>query len=163
MIRLEDIQAPLSAWLENKENLQTSLLSSGYQGSVYLFHHDDQYWVVKCANDKWLTGWFHRMMLRREALVYEILSGVSGVPISLGMLDDNFLILEFIEGKVLRDVEDKLHQPESFYTKLHKIISEMHALGVAHGDLKRKDNILVTNDSQPVVIDFGTALRRDGG
>ncbi len=38
----------------------------------------------------------------------------------------------------------------------------MHSAGVAHGDLKRKDNIIVDSNEQPHVIDFGTAVMRDG-
>ena len=36
----------------------------------------------------------------------------------------------------------------------------MHAAGVAHGDLKRKDNIIVGPGEQPYLIDFGIAVRR---
>jgi serine/threonine protein kinase len=39
----------------------------------------------------------------------------------------------------------------------------MHAAGVAHGDLKRKENTLVTADESPKVIDFGIAAIRDAG
>lgn len=39
----------------------------------------------------------------------------------------------------------------------------MHAAGVAHGDLKRKENTLVGRDETPYLIDFGIAsLRSDG-
>lgn len=34
----------------------------------------------------------------------------------------------------------------------------MHEAGVAHGDLKRKDNILVGPEEEPFVIDFGIAV-----
>jgi serine/threonine protein kinase len=33
----------------------------------------------------------------------------------------------------------------------------MHAAGVAHGDLKRKENTLVGPDESPFIIDFGVA------
>ena len=36
----------------------------------------------------------------------------------------------------------------------------MHAAGVAHGDLKRKDNIIVGPGERPYLIDFGIAARR---
>lgn len=162
MSTLADIQIPLRAWLADAPTREASLLSVGYQGSVYLFEHGGQRWAVKRAGEGWLTGWFHRLLLRREAAVYERLSDVSGVPGSLGLLDDHWLILEFIEGEALRHVRYGLQNPEQFYTRLHKTIADIHAAGVAHGDLKRKDNILVVGDEQPCVLDFGTALRRDG-
>jgi serine/threonine protein kinase len=36
----------------------------------------------------------------------------------------------------------------------------MHAAGVVHGDLKRKDNIIVGPEERPYLIDFGIAVRR---
>ena len=42
------------------------------------------------------------------------------------------------------------------------MLHDFHAAGVAHGDLKRKDNVLVAAGERPVVIDFGTAVQRNG-
>ena len=39
-------------------------------------------------------------------------------------------------------------------------IEAMHGAGVAHGDLKRKDNIIVGSGERPYLIDFGIAVRR---
>jgi len=40
----------------------------------------------------------------------------------------------------------------------------MHAAGVAHADLKRRGNILVSAAGDPILVDFGSAvLRRPGG
>ena len=36
----------------------------------------------------------------------------------------------------------------------------MHERGIAHGDLKRKNNIIVGAGEQPYIIDFGVAVRR---
>ena len=45
-----------------------------------------------------------------------------------------------------------------FFYALLQLIKDMHAAGVAHGDLKKKDNILVINGKQPCVVDFGVAV-----
>jgi serine/threonine protein kinase len=39
----------------------------------------------------------------------------------------------------------------------------MHAAGVAHGDLKRKENTLVGPDETPYIIDFGIACLAQPG
>jgi serine/threonine protein kinase len=52
---------------------------------------------------------------------------------------------------------------ELFYAEMLKTIESIHARGVAHGDLKRKDNILVTQDSRPCLIDFGVSIFRKPG
>ena len=140
-----------------------ALLSSGYQGSAYLFDDGGAHrLVVKEAGGGVLTGWFHRMMLRREAHVYQLLRDVVGVPHSPGMLDEQHLLLEYIDGESLKDERSVLVDPEIFYARLRQVISDIHAAGVAHGDLKRKENILVTRNNEPVVIDFGTAVTRAG-
>ena len=79
------------------------------------------------------------------------------------MLDDTWLLLDYVEGRSLQQVRFELRDPEAFYARLLQVLHDFHDAGVAHGDLKRKDNVLVTDDERPVVIDFGTAVRRDGG
>jgi predicted Ser/Thr protein kinase len=162
MTALIDIAQPLRAWLADSRTRDSALLSKGYQGSVYLFTHAGQRWVVKRAGQGWLTGWLHQRMLRREAEVYQRLADIDGVPASLGLLDGQWLVLEFVDGDSLKQARFTLRDPDNFYQRLHAVIQDIHAAGVVHGDLKRKDNILVTADERPFVIDFGTALRRNG-
>ena len=52
---------------------------------------------------------------------------------------------------------------ESFLGEMLNIIKAVHSRGVAHGDLKRKDNVLVTRDSKPCLIDFGVSVVRKQG
>ena len=157
----------LRQWLADEAQREAALLSAGYQGSAYLFDQDVAgrrvRLVVKRAADGVLTGWFHRLMLRREARVYERMADVSGVPHSPGMLDDTWLLLDYIDGRSLQEVRYELRDHDAFYARLLQVLHDFHEAGVAHGDLKRKDNVLVTADEHPVVIDFGTAVRRDGG
>jgi predicted Ser/Thr protein kinase len=159
---LSDIAKPLRAWLADEPVREAALLSKGYQGSVYLYEHAGRRWVVKRAGQGLLSGWFHRLMLSREAAVYEKLGEVTGVPEALGLLDGEWLVLEFIDGESLQQARHELQDREGFYARLHAVIQAMHAADVAHGDLKRKENILVMADESPCIIDFGTALRRDG-
>jgi predicted Ser/Thr protein kinase len=153
----------LRLFMADDERRSAALLSSGYQGSAYLFDDGGAHrLVIKEAGGGVLTAWFHRMMLRREAHVYQLLRDVVGVPHSPGMLDEQHLLLEYIDGESLKDERSALADPEIFYARLRQVISDIHAAGVAHGDLKRKENILVTRNNEPVVIDFGTAVTRNG-
>ena len=68
------------------------------------------------------------------------------------------LILEYIEGQSYRDKQYELAGNQSFFQELLDLILNIHNKGIAHGDLKRKDNILVNNDNEPFLIDFGTAI-----
>jgi predicted Ser/Thr protein kinase len=156
------LQEDLRAWLRDDARRERALLSAGYQGSAYLYDSNGDRLVIKQAGGSWLTGWFHRHMLKREARVYKRLEAVNGVPHSPGMLDDTWLVLEFVDGVSLKDARHTLQNPENFYNRLREVITACHAVGVAHGDLKRKDNVLVMAGEQPCVIDFGTAVLRDG-
>lgn len=157
----EALREDLRQFLNDEQRRESALLSSGYQGSAYLYESGPTKLVIKQAAGGLLTGWFHRLMLRREAHVYHLLGDLPGVPHSPGMLDDTYLLLEFIDGESMKEARHGLSDPPAFYDRLREIISSFHALGIAHGDLKRKDNVLVTPDECPVVIDFGTAVTRD--
>ena len=156
------LQDALRQFLNDEQRRQSALLSSGYQGSAYLYDSGDTRLVVKEAAGGFLTGWFHRRILRREARAYQLMQDVAGVPHSPGMLDDTWLLLEYIEGRSLQEARHELRGSAEFYGRLRKIISDFHAVGVAHGDLKRKDNMLVMAGDLPVIIDFGTAVTRNG-
>jgi len=158
----DSLQAELRRFLADNQQRNAALLSSGYQGSVYLYDENDYKLVIKQAGGGLLTGWLHRLMLRREARVYALLADVEGVPHSPGLLDDTYLVLEFVEGRSLKAERRDLQNREAFYAALRTIIAACHSAGVAHGDLKRKDNIIVDSNEQPHVIDFGTAVMRDG-
>jgi predicted Ser/Thr protein kinase len=62
-------------------------------------------------------------------------------------------------------VQYQLADREVFFKRLLTLIRAMHAAGVAHGDLKRKLNLIVVEGEAPVLIDFGTAvcLKGQGG
>jgi serine/threonine protein kinase len=157
------LQTELRKFLQDDAAREANLLSAGYQGFAYLYKSETKKLVIKQASGGFLTGWFHQMMLGREARAYELLSGLAGVAGTHGMLDDKYLVLDYIESRSLKDERRTLQDRERFYATLHEIIAAFHAAGVAHGDLKRKDNILVDLYEQPHVIDFGAAVRRDGG
>ena len=158
----DSLLGALLCFLADDKKRNAALLSSGYQGSAYLYEADGIRLVVKEAGGGLFLGWFHRLMLRREARVYAMLRDVEGVPHSPGFIDNRYLVLEFVDGRSLKEERGDLQDQEAFYKTLHKIISDFHAAGVAHGDLKRKDNVLVDRDEQPHVIDFGAAVIRDG-
>ena len=102
--------------------------------------------------------------MRREHKAYRTLEGLEGIPRCYGLLRDRYLIIGYVDGASLRDKEQTLGDSDAFYARLLKLIQQMHRHGVTHGDLKRKDNILVDIDEQPFIVDFGTAhFHRESG
>jgi predicted Ser/Thr protein kinase len=130
---------------------------------VRRLEHDDGEFVVKSPHPNRLLAWFGRRAIRREARVYNHLSNVPGIPRSLGLADSEHLVLEYVPGPTLRTAASALADRERFFTLLRESIQAMHAAGVAHGDLKRKENTLVGPDETPYLIDFGVACLRRAG
>jgi serine/threonine protein kinase len=117
--------------------------------------------IVKSPHPNPLLDWLGRRAIRREARVYERLGGIDGVPRSFGLAGTRHLVLEHVPGSTLRQAAAGLDDRERFFARLLASILAMHAAGVAHGDLKRKENTLVGPGESPVIIDFGVACLRD--
>jgi serine/threonine protein kinase len=133
-------------------------LGSGYQASVHRYRTSVGEVVVKKPHRGPLQGVW-RSLLRREHAVYASLDSIAGIPRSFGLVDE-YLALQFIAGPSLREHEARLADRDAFFARLLTTVEAVHAAGVAHGDLKRKDNIIVGPGEQPYLIDFGIAVRR---
>jgi predicted Ser/Thr protein kinase len=153
-----------------------ALISSGYQGVVYKVRADtlqfdakdsgsqflpeSNYMIVKEAMGLPVIRSLRRTMIRREYEVYRRLDGVRGIPKCYGLKDGHKLLLEFVDGHSLRLSKDELPDRDAFFSALLDILLATHRAGVAHADLKRKDNILVTPAGEPWLVDFGSAVMR---
>jgi serine/threonine protein kinase len=135
-------------------------LGRGYQASVEVYATPAGEVVVKKPHRSVLLGWLWLRLMRREHAVYARLAGIAGVPRTYGLIDDRYLALEYIPGPSLREHESKLADRPAFFARLLATLRAMHEAGVAHADLKRKDNIIVAAGEQPYLIDFGIAARQ---
>jgi predicted Ser/Thr protein kinase len=140
-------------------------LSRGYQGVVYLRDTGTGPVVVKQPMGRGIALWLRRAMLRREFAAYQRLDGVPGVPRCFGVDADGSLLLEFLEGEPYRETAAALRDRDRFFSELLRSILAVHAAGVAHADLKRRGNILISPEGCPVLLDFGSAVlqSRRGG
>lgn len=100
-----------------------------------------------------------RLVIAREARALMSLRGVAGVPQLYALVKPAGLVMEFFEGEVLprKDIRSKV-TPE-FFAQAFSLLAEIHAHGVAHGDIRRK-NIMVLRTGAPALIDFQTAFLR---
>ncbi len=140
---------------------------SSFQTDVYAAEVDGRRYIIKdCSKRLWFLRFFVvRRILQHELRVMYRLRHVPGVPRVSGFLGADALVMEFIDGQGTlvshRETSSDEFPPLSFFQQLELVVTAMHEKGVAHGDIRRR-NILVT-DQGPCLIDFGTAVRRQGG
>ncbi len=127
----------------------------GHQGDLHLGEVDGHRIFVKAATGNPLAAAIRRWMLRREYEAYRRLEDIPGIPRCYGFYDGRYLVVDAIDGRSLRDAV--IHDREQFFAALFRIVDAMHARGVAHGDLMRKENILVDRSEHPVLVDFGAS------
>jgi serine/threonine protein kinase len=159
---IQDIsETELLQWIKSNQKTGSNVLSRGYQGCVYLYEDNKQRLIIKTPMG-WGLGWFIRLrMLRNEYRAYSRLSDIQGIARCYGLLDGRYLVLEYIDGIPIRNAQ--ITHQHLFFETLLKVIKELHHVGVAHTDLKKKDNILVVDGKSPYLIDFGVAVVRKAG
>ena len=148
-------------WLKRCVRDKTNIIGEGYHGSVYLYDENGFKLVVKASHAEGFLSKFLLSQLHKEYQAYQRLDGVDGIPKCYGLLEDKYLILEFVDGVSLRTAE--LSDRVSYFQQYLALIKVFHERGVAHGDMKRKENLLVVNGKDPCIIDFGIAIIKKQG
>lgn len=147
----------LAIWLERLDFRSGRSLGQSNQGEVRRFRFGDHDLAIKAPSGRGLLRWLRLQALRREYRTYRQLEGLNGFARCHGLFGDRYLVLDYIEGQDFRHAV--LPDPGRFFDRLLATIQAMHERGVAHGDLKRKDNLRVAADGDPVILDLGTAVR----
>lgn len=135
-----------------------------HQGEVRLFEPKDPalpaQLIIKRPRGRGVRGWLARKTLKRESRAYERLGQLTGFAPYLGLFSEDRLVLGFVAGTPLSP-----HQvlAEEVWNSLLGRLKQMHRAGVAHGDLKRHDNLLVSDQGEVVILDLGTAWLRKPG
>lgn len=102
---------------------------------------------------RWLLG---RWLTAREAVAYRAAAGIAGVPRFLGRLGPYALATEWIEAVPLSSLRGQ-RLDAGLFDELGRILDELHARGVAHGDLHHRD-VLVTAAGAVYLVDLATAV-----
>lgn len=144
-------------WLATAPAESVVELGRGYQARTALYKAPFGSFVVKTARGPWPWRSIGEAAIRREHEIYARIAAVPGIPRCLGLIDDKRLVLEYLEGGTFRHREREIENWGRFFTRLLETIRGIHARGVAHGDLKRKDNLIVGPGERPYIVDFGVA------
>lgn len=130
----------------------------GSRPEVRLVQNEHGLAVIKdysCGN--WVLRALGLVLISRERRAYRRLANLKGIPRWFEHHDPYIMSIEYIESRTGSEAPVDLLTPD-FFARLAELIDEMHRLGVAHGDLKRLDNILITPDGEPYLIDFSAAF-----
>jgi RIO-like serine/threonine protein kinase len=97
--------------------------------------------------------WFAGRVARREARALRALEGMAGVP-RLLRDEPGVVARSYIAGRPMQDARPR---DVAWFRAARRLVTAMHARGVAHNDLAKEPNWLVTDAGAPAVIDFQLA------
>ena len=112
--------------------------------------------VVKNHNgcDPLFARCLGRLLTRREKRALIRLDGIANVPRLMGQPDVRALCTEWIDAISIKDAIQRDTDWNLFLHNLEKVLDDIHALGVAHCDLRGMSNILVGSGNSAFLIDF---------
>ena len=154
--------AAIARFIEQQILSGSQASAGGSQSHVYVYVDPAGRYAVKIPRGNPLWGWVERWIIRRERSIYARLDGLPGIPRCHGLVDGRYLVLDYVEGESFRAAQARLDPAHPFFERLREIIEAVHGRGVAHTDLKRKDNLLVQAGDTPCIVDFGAAMVRGG-
>jgi RIO-like serine/threonine protein kinase len=98
--------------------------------------------------------WFARYLGRREVRALQRLQGITGVPAVL-QADRHRIVRSWIEGLPMQVARPR---DPAYFVAAMRLLRALHARDVAHNDLAKEPNWLVTTDGGPALVDFQLAL-----
>lgn len=137
--------------------------AGGTRPAVWLLKQGDTQAVFKDYHV--CSAWFRRLiaplLVWREVRALRYLAGMRGIPQLVQRVDRISFVLEFLPAdRLARKKRDAWPDPD--WARLRALIDEMHARGLAHGDLRRSSNILFDQRGEPFLVDFVAHVTRGG-
>jgi RIO-like serine/threonine protein kinase len=133
----------------------SKLLKKDLFGKVSVEFSGDRQLVVRDVRSgrRWLR-WIARQLMSREACALGILKDVRGVPDLISHGRDT-LCRSWLEGQPMQVARPR---DAGYFKAAARLLRQLHRLGVAHNDLAKEPNWLVTPEGNPALVDFQLAM-----
>ncbi len=96
-------------------------------------------------------GLLSRWQAAHEEKIYLKLQDTGAVPRWIGRYGGTGIIHEFVPGT---DLDRESKRADDFFERLEDLLRLMHSRGICYLDTNKPDNILVSEDGRPYLIDF---------
>lgn len=107
----------------------------------------------------WWMRVYGRWSLHREWRILTRVAGIDGVPDPVARLP-NAIVMSLLEGKPLSS-RMAAELPTEFFARMEEMLALIHARGVVHLDLRQRQNVQMSKDQRPQVLDFGAGIDLD--
>lgn len=135
----------------------SKLLKKDTFGQVSQVSHGARPSILRDASEaRGLAAPLARLLLRREARALAAGAGIAGIPALLNHTR-NTLEREYIAGEPMQVARPR--DPRYFRLAM-QLLRALHRKGIAHNDLAKEPNLLVTRAGAPAFIDFQLASHR---
>jgi hypothetical protein len=156
--------APSRAELGTLESL---VLKQGgpTKADLYIVDRAGAQIVIKdFAHKAWWVRLVGRVQISRECGAYRWLGPRPFLPRFAGRIDAHALAMERIAARELALSPLRRERGAELLERLRDVVRELHDAGLAHLDLRGRENVLVAEDGRIFVLDLASAVRmRPGG
>lgn len=143
------------AWPPGLQAAKSKLLKKDVFGQVSLMMGDAGPVITRdVSSSRWWLRWIARRLKSREASALLVLQDVANVPRLLES-DRDTLRRSWLAGEPMQCSGPS---DPRYFKSAGKLLRSLHRRGVAHNDLAKEPNWLVTPDGDPAIVDFQLAF-----
>jgi hypothetical protein len=145
--------------LETAVELRRIAGRNSSKADIVVYRVQDKCLALKDYSSRpwWLRWILGRWLIARESHAYRCAAGIPGLATFLGRPSPWALATEWIDGQTLREFGTDRPVPPQLLPELRRILDELHARGIALGDLHRSD-ILIAANGEIRIVDLATAV-----
>ncbi|MCP3900917.1 MAG: hypothetical protein GY707_14525 [Desulfobacteraceae bacterium] len=131
---------------------------------VYLHEHNSNLFVVKtfAHHPAFIRNTIGRLLISREYKALKKLKSCIGICDDAVMLGKYTLSYKYVKGQNLSSFSRRNNSiDKDFFPNLEKAVKEMHSYGIVHLDIRTGSNVIISEENQPIIIDFQSYLTLD--